>query len=36
MVWYFIAGWIAGVIGCLMFGYVMSKKVKNNGEDKRS
>ena len=32
----FIFGWIAGVIGCLMLGYAMSKKVKNNGEDKRS
>lgn len=36
MVWFFIAGWIAGVIGTLLFGYAYSKKENAHGENKRS
>ena len=32
MIWFFIAGWIAGVIGTLLFGYVYSKKEKSDDE----
>lgn len=36
MIWFFIAGWIAGVIGTLLFGYAMSRKWEDNGKNKRS
>ena len=34
MIWYFIAGWISGVIGALMFGYAMSKKEKHDEHER--
>lgn len=34
MVWFFLAGWLAGVVGTLLFGYVMLKK--DGHDDERS
>lgn len=36
MLWFFIAGWIAGVIGTLMFGRVMARRMDKDGENERS
>ena len=30
MVWYFIAGFIAGVVGTLMFGKWLAERMKQN------
>ena len=32
MIWFFIAGFISGVVGTLMFGKYISKKVENNAD----
>lgn len=33
MIWYFIAGFIAGVVGTLMLGRHIAEKVENNSDD---